>query len=306
MVASVFMNGKDKTLVATDGSRLMIQPVDGLPDLESVALPDSKVLANGLLEAETGAIAVIKTNTCFRVRIDAGRWTYQCQCPDGTYPNYKQVIPGENMQWMGEMQIAPEDLPAIREAVTQFTDPKDAHSLVTLFVDTGKVVVLSAAPGATDGRVPYAVLARSTATVTQPVICCVNARFFLDGLSGGCTRIRVSDPLSPLRFDGANGALYVQMPLRDCSDSVTRFINATFNAAFPVAQPEKEDPMKTKPESVTAAETAPAPAPETPVTATAPRCGIRGAGCRHWPAPVAVQPGDQSGRGTDGGTERRL
>jgi DNA polymerase-3 subunit beta len=269
MLASVFLDGKDKTLVATDGRRLMIQPVDGLPDLESVALPDSKVLANGLLEAETGAIAVTKTNTCFRVRIDAGRWTYQCQCPDGAYPNYKQVIPGENMQWAGEVQVAPEDLPAIREAVTQFTDHKAGRDTIVLYVNNGKVVILSADKPTPDGQVPYLVLARSTATVTKPVICALWAPFFVDGLSGGCHRIRIADAYSPLRSDSAAGAIYIQMPWREELGSITRFVNQTFNAAFPVAQPEKEDPMKTKPESVTttAAEPAPVSTPDTPVTA---------------------------------------
>ena len=271
MLVSVFMNGTDKTLVATDGHRLMIQPVDGLPDLDSVVLPDSKVLANGLLEAETGAIAVTKTNTCFRVRIDAGRWTYQCQCPDGAYPSYKQVIPNGSMPWAGEVQVAPEDLPAIREAVAQFTDAKSGRETIVLYVNNDKVVILSMDKPAPDGQIPYLLLAHSTATVTKPILRALWAPFFVDGLNGGCHRIQIADAYSPLRFDGATGAIYIQMPWREDLSTTTDFVNETFNVAISAAQQQnkvKEDPeMKTKqdpasaPVFMTAAEPVPEPVP---------------------------------------------
>lgn len=269
VLTSVFLEGKEKTLVATDGRRLMIQPLPGLPEMDNAVLPESKVLANGLLEAETGAIAVAMVGSVQWLRFDAGRWSYLCRCVEGPYPNYRQVIPNESMQWIGEVQIDPSDLPAIREAVTQFTDAKAGRETIVLYVNNGKVVILSMDKPAPDGQIPYLVLARSTATVTKPVLCALWAPFFVDGLSGGCHRIRIADTLTPLRSDSATGAIYIQVPWREDLGTITHFVNATFNAAIPAAQQKKkakEDPeMKTTqapasaPVSTTAAETAPVP-----------------------------------------------
>ena len=164
---SVFLEGKEKTLVATDGRRLMIQPVPGLPEMDNAVLPESKVLANGLLEAETGAIAVATVGSVQWLRFDAGRWSYLCRCVDGPYPNYRQVIPNESMQWIGEVQIDPSDLPAIRQAVTQFTDAKANQEAIVLYINTGKVVILSADKPSPNGQIPYLDLTSSTALAFQ-------------------------------------------------------------------------------------------------------------------------------------------
>jgi DNA polymerase III sliding clamp (beta) subunit (PCNA family) len=266
---SVFWNYQEKTLVATDGRRLCMVPLSGFPAASDLIIPPTKLLGNGILEGVSGTVAVEEENTCPAVHFSCGAVHYRVRCMASTYPNYKQVIPADQSNWLGEIRVHDLDLPALRSACTQFAGGEDGTGTVALYAENGRLACISMAEVSADVQRPHLILTRSTATVKQPLLCAVNSQYFIDGLDAGCSRIRFMDPYTPLRFDGATGALYVLMPLRDVPAAVTAFVGETFsNPAVPVtAQPKEESEVKKQP-ATTGSATAAEPA-STTGTATA-------------------------------------
>lgn len=247
----VFYDHQNSCMAATDSRRLMLMPVTQLPIGGDLIVPQSKVLANGILDGVTGGtmgIHVKEGGGRPLLELNAGVWTYRAQCIEGHYPNYRQVIPGETSPWQGEFRFDPEDLQLLRLTVRQYTDAD--HGAIGLVTDGTRLMLIRSSVNS-DGKPPYVELPHSRADVKAPVLIGVNAEFFMEGITAGCLRVRIIDPYTPLRCENAgNGALYVLMPLREIDTQVTRFVDETFKVPAPatVSTTQEETDMARKPQ----------------------------------------------------------
>ena len=80
-------------LVGTDGRHLFSANSFALPLSESAIVPNHKLLLWRGLADVPWAIAGQRKKDCSYVRIVAGDWTLTMKVVDGTYPNWRQVIP---------------------------------------------------------------------------------------------------------------------------------------------------------------------------------------------------------------------
>jgi len=232
----VFRHAEQHAFAATDGKRLGMFIVPDLPDDSDFILPPSKLLANGVLSAETGATGIIEEDDRQTVEILSGQWRYQCRCIEGLYPNYRQVIPAADANWAGSVTFAEADIPLLKTAVTQLAGPNDSQ--VFVYGDSDRVMILSGQSGENSARA-HVVLPSSTCESDEPVVQSINGAYLLEGLNAGCNVCSVPSDISPWRCTGNTDGLHVVMPLRiDARDkqAVIEFVSG--NVATP---PEGEE-----------------------------------------------------------------
>ena len=206
----VFCHHEEKAVVATDGGRLTRIGIADFPFERDIILPATKVLKNGILEAELGGIGVLTEDDTNTIEIDTAVWRYQVKCPEGIYPNYRCVIPGENTAFGGTVTIHPDDVPLIKAALTQFTSDVD---VAVVFCATASVVALLSARVSEDGHRGQVLLPNSTADMRETVVNGVKGQFLLDCLDAGFNTIRVTGSRSPwLCHDEDVDGLHVMMP----------------------------------------------------------------------------------------------
>ncbi|MCK5806350.1 MAG: hypothetical protein KAI66_26195, partial [Lentisphaeria bacterium] len=94
VINSVYADPERQALVATDGRRLTIRPLADFPLPGDAILPLTRMLLKRIPEEANGRIGVHDDeNDCQTLVIDTGELIYSCKCPEGIYPNYRQVIP---------------------------------------------------------------------------------------------------------------------------------------------------------------------------------------------------------------------
>lgn len=81
------------TLVGTDGRRLTALTGVKLPLGESCVVPTSKFLTSGQLVASDLRIGSNRVNDVGWFRLVTPQWDYQARTIEGTYPNWRQVVP---------------------------------------------------------------------------------------------------------------------------------------------------------------------------------------------------------------------
>ncbi len=105
------------TLVATDGRRLTACNSMVLPVEKGLIVPPRKFLTWSGLEGDVAiGVRVFSEVTWFGLHV--GPWTYSTRTTDGTYPNWRQVVPPEP----GENRVAftEEDAQALRKILPGF------------------------------------------------------------------------------------------------------------------------------------------------------------------------------------------
>jgi DNA polymerase III sliding clamp (beta) subunit (PCNA family) len=222
----VFRHTEEHALVATDGRRLGMFTIPDLPVDSDFILPPSKLLANGVFSAETGAIGIIEEDDRQIVEFLSGPWRYQCKCVEGMYPNYQQVIPGPTSNFAGSITFAEGDIPLVETAVSQFAQTSDNQ--IYVYGDEDRGVVIASQPGE-DGSRAHVVLPNSTCESSQgePLVQSINGCGLLDGLKAGCNICHIPSDVSPWRGAGTD-CLHVVMPLRMADqekDAVIEFVN---------------------------------------------------------------------------------
>jgi DNA polymerase III sliding clamp (beta) subunit (PCNA family) len=90
---AVYADHENGVLVGTDGHRLTRSPMAAFPFGGDAILPLNKVLLRHFPEAEDGRIGMHNEDGVQTLVISTEEMTYSCRCPDGTFPNYNQVIP---------------------------------------------------------------------------------------------------------------------------------------------------------------------------------------------------------------------
>lgn len=197
----VFLDVGESTghyLVATDGRHLFSANSFKLPVPMSVVLPNLRILGWSGLGGQW-ALALEKNGR--RFRLQAGAWTVSSKTVEGSFPNWKQVIPKTP-----ETVLSLPENHSFKETVKRFPEGTDRDKGILLVSERG-VVSLRDPSGKSSSSLPGATVAGPDISV------CVNRDYLAKALDYGLTTIGLTDPTSALHFRN-EGRQMVVMPIR--------------------------------------------------------------------------------------------
>ena len=197
----VFLDVGESTghyLVATDGRHLFSANSFKLPVPMSVVLPNLRILGWSSL-GDQWALALEKNGRNFRLQ--AGPWTISSKTVEGSFPNWKQVIPKTP-----ETVLSLPENHSFKETVKRFPEGSDRDKGILLVSERGLVSLRDPS-----GKSSSSLLG---AKVAGPDIAiCVNRDYLTKALDYGLSTIGLTDPTSALHFR-SEGRQMVIMPIR--------------------------------------------------------------------------------------------
>jgi DNA polymerase III sliding clamp (beta) subunit (PCNA family) len=247
---AVYADHENSVLVGTDGHRLTRSPMAAFPFKEDAILPLNKVLLKHLPE-EQGRIGMREEDGIQTLVFSTDRLTYSCRCPEGTFPNYGQVVPDMD-GFATNLRFGPADIESVRSLVPFLN--KDLDSMLCVFGRGGRATV-AMENGEDTTILPLA----ECQFEGEELGICINGKFLLEALDHGFLSMRVRNGQTPLVFDNGNDGLHLLMPLR-------REPCETLRQAAEPHLGEAPQPPDATPKPSTEQETNPMPEPE----ATAP------------------------------------
>ena len=261
----VFVDSPDKIVVATDGKRLCQIEIPELPFADQAIVPVTKVLQNGVLNAETGRIALTGNDantTC--LQIQAGSWIYQCRCIGGTYPNYKSVIP-EHQPNALKMEFAGKDIAVLKSALNQFPEAHDNE--MSVYASPSTTVVLG--PQANHFEPAILLPASHSLEEQDAVAFTVNRIFLIQAIDAGFRKFVMDDHCSPISSSSDGKNLHVLMPIRtDHLEVLKKHVHTRFdmagNGLVPALQKQKTEEAAAEPIPESPEENTSEPITETP------------------------------------------
>ncbi len=190
-------------VVTTDGRRLCALSVPSIPLETSVTIPLIKFLLWNRLE-DTCRLGADET----RFQIESGPWTVLGRLIEGTYPNWRQVVPSEDGP--DHFTLNEADMPMFREAVQtlpiRYPESKEAPLILR---EVGGQLELSAQDE--NGNITTRVL--PTCPVTPGLEVSVNRNKLKEAVDSGFTTWTLSGGMNPLCSRDRDN-LHVLMPLR--------------------------------------------------------------------------------------------
>jgi DNA polymerase-3 subunit beta len=197
---SVLFNGADQELVATDGRRLVCAKLPNRDARRSAIIPATKLLRKGLPSDDNLLLELAESHA----RVSAEDWTYTVKLVDGTYPNYKQVVPAD-----ADLPVQVElcdDRKANADAVKNLPTTES----VTLYADAERVLLVAA----NGDDFVHAQLPHGRSLSDEPATVAVNPKFLIDAFNAGFTTIRMQDEFRPVKLCSADGDFALIMPMR--------------------------------------------------------------------------------------------
>ncbi len=195
-------------LVATDGRRLTAVNSLRYPVEASCVIPVTRFLTWNKLPGEL-AMGLNKMGDIPRLTLTAGTWTYQVRTIDGTYPNWRQVLPTQKGRY--GVSLSEEDAALLLKALPTMPGHEARQPSITLLAEQGKLVV--SAQGENDKQPVNLELSHSTSSGGNTVIT-VGRDYLADALEAGFTSFSFQGHDSPLRADDGKGGVHVLMPIR--------------------------------------------------------------------------------------------
>ena len=194
-------------MIATDGRRLTLQNSMTLPLTHSCTVPTTKFLAWPRLGESRIGVACPGEIEWFA--LDAGPWRYYVRTRQGTYPNYRQVIPVEP----GKNVIRFLDADAV--GLPNLLSAIPAAREGTIVLRPGKSGELTVSGVVSGGGLASAVVLKGGSTFGGDAPCIgVNGFYLLDALKAGFREFFFEDEFSPLLSDNGSGGKHVLMPIR--------------------------------------------------------------------------------------------
>ena len=233
------------TMAATDGRRLACWNSMALPIKKSIIVPITKFLCWNGLGADVD-IGVREDKDVIWLGVKAGAFAYTVKTVDGTYPNFRQVVPAEAGAHV--ITFADSDVELLKQ-VLPATFPGGEE--ITLVGHDGKVTLYGR--GLDDDRWTTLTLENTTYRGERKFIG-LNRHYLLDALAAGFRDLAITDELCPVMSRDSRGGTHVLMPMR-VQDPEDKQSSAAPAAAVP-NEPETEA-QKANPE----ADEKPEPAP---------------------------------------------
>jgi len=191
-------------VVATDGRRLAMFNSMKLPVDSPLIIPTSKFLSSAKLPDEIG-IGVRGDGDVTWFGLTSGPWRFAIKTVDGTYPNYRQVIPAEPGEHI--ISFTDADIDVLKSVLPTFPGSEP----VTLVGSDGRVTLY----GRGDDDADWTTLTLEASTYTgDTCFIGVDRHYLLDALAAGFREFAISDELRPLLSRDGSGGLHVLMPCR--------------------------------------------------------------------------------------------
>ncbi|MCE9616528.1 MAG: hypothetical protein K8T26_19815 [Lentisphaerae bacterium] len=197
------------TMVACDGRRLTACNSMVLPIAKGTIVPSRKFLAWSGLDGEA-SIGVRAFSDVAWFGLQIGPWTYSTRTVDGTFPNWRQVVPHEP----GENRVVftDEDALAMKKIVPGFPGHDSHDEGICLQQGTNGVLAISGRGPGDKADTVLELTGGSQFTGKEPTA--VNRVYLMDALNAGFREFTYADSLSPLRAEDGSGGVHVLMPLR--------------------------------------------------------------------------------------------
>ncbi len=224
------------TMVATDGRRLACFNSMAFPLKKSIVVPTTKFLGWSKLPTDA-EIGVREDNAQTWLGVKAGAFHYSVKCVDGTYPNFRQVIPAE--PGPNVVTFMDGDVDLLKKVLPTFPGGED----LTVVGNDGKVTLYGRNPD--EERWSTLTLEDTTYWGERKFIG-INRYFLLDALDAGFREFAINDELSPLLSRDCNGGTHVLMPMRvqdpvEGSEEAEAVVPAVADA--PSTPPEAAEPV---------------------------------------------------------------
>ena len=194
------------SIVGTDGRHLYAKNSFSLPLKDSLIIPNNKFL--GWKEFKNDGEWKIKVEKEY-LEISSRRYRFITRHVEGTYPNWRQVLPKESKTTVEFVDDSINDIiPRLP------TNPKDTNNSIGLRVG---------------GRNKLSVLANGAGTEVDitgaktngaPVLIHLNRELLTKALKFGCRKLEIVDELSAMTFS-STGKQLVVMPVRASTPEVT-------------------------------------------------------------------------------------
>ncbi len=204
-------------IVGTDGRHLYSSNSFHVPIESSVIIPGHRFLAWKEL-AQDGdwalRVELDKGQPVF-VEINTYRWTFVCKAIEGTFPNWRQVLP-DLSGFKTRIKIPASALDDFIEVVTKLPYDGINHPIALKLGPQGEVILF----GRSAGTDKFTEAGFSAAEAKgDPVTICLNRNYLTKALRIGLTEIQIADSLSPIRCSDQSGRQMIIMPIR--MDGVT-------------------------------------------------------------------------------------
>lgn len=199
-------------VVGTDGRHLFSSNSFTLPLAKSLVIPEHKFLAwRGFnqdgpwkLRVQDGPKEQVQ-----RFEIASDHWRYGSRAIDGTYPNWRAVLP-ENRSFKTSISINPEAVEEVSRAAQRLPTHCEQYQTIGIEVEGNHFRLL----GKSKAELPWTKIEIKEAAITGAAVTVfVDKRFLNKALRFGLTRIEIIDAMSPLRFS-QGGRQMIVMPVR--------------------------------------------------------------------------------------------
>jgi DNA polymerase III sliding clamp (beta) subunit (PCNA family) len=198
------------TLVATDGRRLTCSRSMELPVASSVVVPASKFLAwSGIGGEARIGLRTDKVEKGTRVAgfaLETGPWCYDTRIIDGTYPNWRQVVPAPD-NLTRRIVFHENDVGLMRRVLPTF--PGGENINIACGAD-GSVTLAGHDKESGETRLPL----QGSRHAGPGSRICVSRVFLQEALDAGFRDFGFAGNHSPLAARTGAGALHVLMPLK--------------------------------------------------------------------------------------------
>jgi DNA polymerase III sliding clamp (beta) subunit (PCNA family) len=257
---AVFADQEKQVLVGTDGRRLTRHPLPAFPFATNAILPLNKVLLKHLPESAQGRIGLHEKDEIQTLVLATDDLTYSCRCPEGTFPNYEQVVPDMG-GFATTLHFGSTDLEVIKPLLPFLNESQQYGLSFTARADGVTIGISGEDEGKTDVVLPECRLEGEDLDVAA------NGKMLAEALEHGFLTMRVRDGYTPLAFDNGKGALHLLMPLKPDPSPAPKETEAA--QPKPTAQtptqptPQEDNPM---PDPETTTPEAEKPGAATPLT----------------------------------------
>jgi DNA polymerase III sliding clamp (beta) subunit (PCNA family) len=258
-------NPQGHYIVATDGQHLFSSNSFRLPLKDSLIIPSHRFLGwkDFVNDGEwTLRAGVTEQDQPPRFEIASDHWRFTSLSLDGSYPNWRAVIPDYGSA-MTTVNLDPASISEVIRMIARMPEHDSEHHAIGLEISGNRCSLLGKSPSSEQWT--QIELPRAKATGADMKIF-LNRNFLTKALRIGLTRIEVIDPATPLRFSNA-GRQMIVMPVHGGGRAPVQ--SAPVAEARVTAEPETI--ATTPPSSTTKPETRkPMPQIETSAQAVAP------------------------------------
>jgi len=211
MINTVNLNvsGKDHCIVATDGRRLTCFNSMTLPIKLDCNIKPTKFLTWSKLtgDIEIGAKKIKETGTVwFALRNQ--RWVYQARSLDGTFPNWRQVVPAEPGAHV--ITFAEVDVQMLAKVFPWFAGNDQSKNPVTIVGKDERIAI----HGFNKEKSSWSTLElKESSYAGKSSLVTLDRHYLLDALMGGFRTITFADSRSPVCSNDGQGGKHVLMPI---------------------------------------------------------------------------------------------